>query len=349
MISSLRLQQFRCFESLQLEIPAQGALFIGNNAQGKTSILEAVCMLVRLQSPRVKRSKPMIRVDQAGFGIAGECWQIERQVRYGRGGLVMKSDGEEVDRQAEYFQDGGLVVWMGNEDLELVRGVSEVRRRYLDFLGCQADSQYRRALTRYRRALKARNVLLKDARVREAEIEAYDDILVNCGDYLIQQRECMVNQLEPLVSRAQSWLGNGKEEVKMIYKSGCPEGVRRALELHHEKDRLRGQTISGPHRDDIRCCLNGLAVADYASEGQQRTLALALKLAQGEALSILAGKIPVYLLDDIFGELDPLRRNAVMEYLPKDAQVLITTTNVDWLDEKWADWHRFRVDNGQVF
>ena len=124
MITELRLQQFRCFEALRLELPERGALFVGDNAQGKTSILEAVCMLVRLQSPRVKRSKPMVRVDSPGFGLAGQCWETERQVRYGRGGLTMQVEGEEVSRQAEYFSDGGLIVWMGNDDLDLVRGAS---------------------------------------------------------------------------------------------------------------------------------------------------------------------------------------------------------------------------------
>jgi len=348
MIEELRVQDFRCFETLRLKFPERGALLVGDNAQGKTSILEAVCMLVRLQSPRVKRPKPMVRIESQGFGIAGECWSCERQVKYGRGGLQMKMDGEEVTRQAEYFSDGGLIVWMGNDDLEMVRGVSEVRRRYLDFIGCQMNPNYRSFLSKYRRALKVRNLLLKDNSPREAEISAYDTILIETGDYLTEARSELVSMLDPMVDKAQKFVGKGKESVGLNYKSGSKGCMKTSLEAAFETDRARSQTTVGPHRDDLKLLLNNLPSADYASEGQQRTLALALKLAQGEMLQKNSEKLPIYLLDDIFGELDPSRRNAVMEYLPQDAQVLITTTHLDWLDEKWSDWSRFRVENGQI-
>ena len=136
MIGSLRLQNFRCFEALALELPDEGALFVGENAQGKTTLLEAVCVLVRLQSPRCRRLSQLVRMGTAGFGVAGQGWEHEWRVESGAGpGLDLRRDGESVDSQAAYLAEGGLVVWMGNEDLELVRGPGETRRRYLDFLG----------------------------------------------------------------------------------------------------------------------------------------------------------------------------------------------------------------------
>lgn len=343
------MQQFRCFEELRLEIPERGALFIGDNAQGKTSILEAVCMLVRLQSPRVKRPKPMVNAGAKGFGIAGECWGMTRQVRYGRGGLTMLVEGDEVMRQAEYFNDGGLIVWMGNEDLELIRGSGETRRRYLDFLSCQLDPLYRQALSKYRRSLKVRNLLLKDPRSRTSEIAAYTSILVESGNYLTEARDKMIAALMPSVAEAQLKVGVADEKLELEYKCGSGECLEASLNDAFEKDRQRGQTSVGPHRDDLHLLLNGLKAVDYASEGQQRTLALALKLAQGEKLIESSEKTPIYLLDDIFGELDRSRRNAVIDYLPTDAQILITTTNLDWLDEKWAEWKRFTVKKGKIY
>ena len=121
-LRSLRLMDFRCFASLDLEVPAEGAILTGDNAQGKTSILEALCVLVRLHSPRTHRMATMARVGSKGFGIAGDPWDSERQVRYSREGLVLKVNEEIRPSQTRYLEDGGLVVWMGNEDLELVRG-----------------------------------------------------------------------------------------------------------------------------------------------------------------------------------------------------------------------------------
>ena len=130
MIRSLRLVDFRCFEALSLEIPPDLGVFVGENAQGKTSLLEAICVLVRLHSPRTHRLGQIIRLGQDSFGVAGECWAEERRASYGRDGMEMRTDGESVASQGDYLAGGGLIVWMGNEDLELVRGPGELRRRF---------------------------------------------------------------------------------------------------------------------------------------------------------------------------------------------------------------------------
>lgn len=333
-ISSLRLQDFRCFDTLALEIPAAGAVFAGANAMGKTSILEAVCMLVRLQSPRSKRVGRMVRVQAGGFGVAGGCWETERQVRFTPGrALTMKVDGEAVAKQADYLRGGGLVVWMGNDDLELVRGTARRRQRYLDFLGCQLDPAYRDHLHRYQRVLRARNLLLKDRVAGERELAAYSGLLVRHGDFLTRARRGLAEALEEEASASQAAVSSCRERVGMEYIPGAGDDLAASLEMTRERERRLAQTVAGPHRDELRLTINGMAAADFASEGQQRTLALALKLAQGAMLRKQGGKVPVYLLDDIFGELDPRRRNALMEALPEHAQKLITTTHVDWMED----------------
>jgi DNA replication and repair protein RecF len=184
---------FRCFGSLDLEAPAAGVLLTGDNAQGKTSILEAVCVLVRLHSPRSHRMATLARFGSPGFGIAGNPWSSERQVRHGRDGLRLKVDGEPRPGSGNYLSDGGLLVWMGNEDLELVRGPGEARRRYLDFLGAQVDPAYHRSWSRYRRALRAKNLLLKEGRTRDAEILSYEVILIEHGTVMMQVRPAWWN------------------------------------------------------------------------------------------------------------------------------------------------------------
>jgi len=278
----------------------------------------------------------MIKVGESGFGVAGECWESDLRVRFGVGkGVEMSVDGEAACKQGDYLRMGGLVVWMGNDDLDLVRGSGRVRRRYLDFLGCQLDPEYREHLNRYARVLQARNILLKDRVLRESEIAAYTELLIKHGEYLTSSRCRLVEMLEPEATNSQRLVSACDERVGMEYVSGSGDDLATSLKMTAERERRVGQTVVGPHRDELRLSINGMAAADFASEGQQRTMALALKLAQGELLHQKAGRRPVYLLDDIFGELDPGRRNALMAALPADAQKLITTTHIDWMEDEF--------------
>lgn len=355
MLDTLRLQNFRCFDALSIELGKSGGLFIGDNAQGKTSILEAVCVLMRLSSPRAKRMQPMVKFHaEHGFGIAGDAEQRALKVSFSTGKATMAIDGEELKTQSEYLHSSGLVVWMGNEDVELVKGSGGVRRHYLDFLCSQIDPAYRVGLSRYRRVLKARNLLLKDGGNREGEVNAYGELLIEYGDLLGSVREHVVTELLPRAAEIQVAISGLNESLGMVYVSGCGGDMRTALEATYESERRQRQTLAGPHRDELRLLINGMSASDYASEGQQRTMALALKLAQGEILRERGKKFPIYLLDDVFGELDATRRNALMDHLPMDAQKLITTTNVDWLSDDLGkrldleQWSRFTVNQGRA-
>ena len=336
MVSSLRLMNFRCFDALVLDFPESGAVIVGANAHGKTSILEAVCVLLRLQSPRSSRLGKIVKVEQSGFGVAGQAWGAEMQVSFGsRKGMEMKVDGELIPRQTDYLSLGGLVVWMGNDDLELVRGSGRVRRRYLDFIGCQLDPAYRDHLNRYNRVLKARNLLLRDRALRESEIAAYTELLIKHGEFISASRRKLVAMLNPEAVKAHHQVSACDERIAMKYVCGSGDDLATSLTMTAERERRVSQTVVGPHRDELHLTINGMAAADFASEGQQRTMALSLKLAQGELLYMQTGKMPVYLLDDIFGELDPARRNALMNALPVKAQKLITTTHIDWMVDEF--------------
>ena len=348
-LRSLRLMDFRCFESLDLEVPAAGALLVGGNAQGKTTVLEALCVLVRLHSPRTHRLATLVRMGSEGFGIAGDPWGCERQVRHSRDALTLKADDEPRSTSGAYLADGGLLVWMGNEDLELVRGPGEQRRRYLDFIGAQIDASYRRSWSRYRRALRAKNLLLKANRPRDAEILSYEEILVEHGTVLMEARTRLVAELTPLAAEAQLSVGGRQESLTLHYLPASGPDLRESMLQARERETRVRQAVVGPHRDELALRLHGVPAADFASEGQQRTIALALKLAQGKLLEAHGGKAPIYLVDDIFGELDPDRRNALLAHLPPNAQKWITTTHLDWLRETpaLADIARFQVSAGR--
>ncbi|HVE15220.1 MAG TPA: DNA replication and repair protein RecF, partial [Chthoniobacterales bacterium] len=223
------------------------------------------------------------------------------------------------------------VAWFSNDDLEIIRGSASKRRRALDFLCSQIDPIYLRHLRAYDRALRSRNALLKDARPRR-EIEAFDPVLADHGEAILAARAGASLELSPLIVQAVQDIGGRQEAVATRYLPGSEGPLIDALAATRtEESRLR-QTIAGPHRDDLAMELNGMEAARFASEGQQRTLAIALKLAQTRLIMARTGQTPLLLIDDVFGELDPARRQNLLAHLPPDAQRLITTTHLDWLD-----------------
>lgn len=319
-----------------MEAPPEGVILIGDNAQGKTSLLEAICTLVRLHSPRSNRFNTLTKFSTPGFGIAGDPWGQERKIRQASKGLQLEVDGETRKSRTEYLADGGLVVWMGNEDLALIRGPGEARRHFLDFLGAQLDPKYRTAYTRYRRVLKAKNLLLKEPKLRMPELNAYEEILIEHGTFLTESRRQLVEDISPFVAAAQLEISGKNEDLTLSYLPASGPSMRDSILQARQRETATRQAVIGPHRDEISIRLHGMPASDFASEGQQRTIALALKLAQGDLLHKRCANPPIYLLDDIFGELDPARRNALLRHLPPHAQKFITTTHLGWLKDTEA-------------
>ena len=347
-LTSIRLQDFRCYTSLRCALAPGMTLFVGDNAQGKTSLLEAVCVLLRLQSPRCQGTAELVKFGAAEFGVAGTF--DGRELRH-RGGHVreLAVDGCVVRKPGDYLPASGLVVWMGNGDMELVAGGSEVRRRYLDFLGTQVFAEYRTELRAYEKALRARNLLLKrDAVPPWREIEAWTPLLVAHGLALRRWREELVAGLTPFAAEAHMAAGGAGEVLGMAYEAGCGEDFAEEIGAARGEEARRRLTFLGPHRDDFGITINGLPAARYGSEGQQRTIALALKLAQAAVLRGRCGREPLLLIDDIFGELDPRRRNALLKALPEGAQKLVTTTHLDWMEAGARPEAIYLVKGGEV-
>jgi DNA replication and repair protein RecF len=350
MLDQLRLRNFRCFGLLDCSLEGEVTLFAGNNAHGKTTILESICMLLRLQSPRAGTLSEVVRLGEAGFVIEGGF--SGRHLMYSLSGTrrQMKVDGNISKNRADYLAQTGLVVWMGNDDLSLVRGSGEVRRRYMDFAASQIYPGYRNAFRAYKRALRARNFLLKrDRRPPWELIAAYTKLLVDHGTVIGEARANLVAALSPSACHAQSTISGRDEPLGLEYVKSGGEDLAAAYEQSADEDGRRRQTNVGPHRDDILLEIKGLPAGQFASEGQQRTIALALKLAQAEVLRVAKDSDPVLLIDDIFGELDQARRNALLSYLPESSQKLITTTHLDWADEEFLNTaQRYVVDGNGI-
>lgn len=349
-LRSLDLNQFRCFENLQAELHDGITIFHGDNAQGKTSILEAICVLLRLQSPRTSNLAECARFEGNQFALGGTIESDDTtrlRFQHRESGRRLIVDGETQKRAADYLRHTSLVVWMASDDLALIRGGAEGRRRYLDFMASQLFPDYRPALKAYEKAVRSRNFLLKrDASPQWQQIDAYTRILHEQGLIITRRRRELTTALDPYSSTAQFEIsGRNSEDLQIRYRpaSGDNDDLRGTLgSLRMEEGRKR-RTLAGPHLDDLELSLNGMAAAKFASEGQQRTIALALKLAQTQLFLQMGNRPPILLIDDVFGELDPSRRNYLMATWPENLQKIITTTHLGWLDDRFSNAERIRV------
>lgn len=337
MLNVLRLRSFRCYSTLRWEIPPEGALLVGANARGKTSLMEALCLVLTLHSPRTNRPDHLAQHGAGSFGLVLESDDSTRRLLWEERKLRMSLDGMPVSEGADYVADAPPVAWLGNRDIALVTGPAEERRQYLDFVGTQWHPAYRNALRLYRRALKARNALLRNPRCTPAALAGYDEQLVRHGSLIMQMRLRLLELLQPHIAACHADIcGERREPVGLAYMPSAALPLREALTAAAEADARSGCTTVGPHRDDFALTIHGAAAADFASEGQQRTLATALVLAQAYLLQVETGRAPLLLIDDIFGELDPPRRCALLHSLPEESQVIITTTHLDWLGREKA-------------
>ena len=345
-LESAELRDFRCFTRTEFR-PSPGLnLLSAPNASGKSSLLEAICVLLRLQSPRAGVLTEAIRHGSPGFSLEGRCGDRRMTVHLSsaEGRRLLLDDVPH--RKSDEYLSLGLVAFFSNDDIDLVRGSSSKRRRFIDFLGSQCDAGYLKNLRAYERALRSRNFLLKEGPHRGRELAAYDGPLIEAGDYLATVRSQLCIELAPMVARHAATIGAHGEKAVIAYLRSGGVNFASALAASSNEERRLRQTVVGPHRDDISLELNGAAAATYASEGQQRTLALALRLAQAELIRDRRGAPPVYLLDDIFGELDTDRRRRLLGALPPDAQRILTTTTWQWLEEAGDAAHWTIRDGG---
>jgi DNA replication and repair protein RecF len=331
MLADLQLRNFRCFESLGIEFSPGFNFFIGRNGQGKTSVLEAACVLLRLQSQRSSTLAPLVRFGEKSFAVSGRGEDHLLEFRYSRLRRKVAFDHVEQHSLEEYLHVA-RVVSFANTDIELVRGGSEARRRYLDFLAAQIDPLYRPTLRAYERALRSRNALLKSSQPRPREIAAYDMPLLEHGAKLSALRARLVERLAPLAAAAHREISGTGESLEIEFSPGNSDDFADDLANSRPQESRLRQTVVGPHRDDIQIRVEAHPANQYASEGQQRTVALALKIAQARVFMLEGGTPPLLLIDDIFGELDPVRRNLLLQHLPADAQKLVTATTMQWRD-----------------
>jgi DNA replication and repair protein RecF len=335
MLNDLRLRDFRCFESVSVELGGGFNVFLGPNGEGKTTILEAACVLLRLQSQRSTSLAPVIQTGKKSFGVRGHFDGHLLEFRYRPLRRSVRLDDVEQRTLSEYLLLG-RVVSFANSDIDLIRGGSEARRRYLDFLGTQIEASYRPALRAYERALRARNALLKSIAPRPRELAAYDRQLIEYGEILGRLRAKLAAMITPLAAAAYGRISGGRETLQVRFAPGMGGNLAEELARSRIEEKRLRQTLVGPHRDDLELLVGDMFAPHFASEGQQRSAVLALKIAQADVFRNI-GQPPLLLIDDVFGEIDAGRRNALLDNLPADSQKLVTATAMPWREEMKAD------------
>jgi DNA replication and repair protein RecF len=330
-LRSLKVRHFRCFDAHEVEFGEGINFIIGPNAHGKTSLLEAVCILLRLQSPRITRLAAAVQHERRGFVVDGICDERHMQFYFSKERKKLALDSVVQNSTHEYLQIG-RVMWFSNADIDLTRGGGDVRRRFLDFVCMQREPSYRTLLREYERALRSRNLLLKNLSPNWREIAAFDQPLIAAGMKIMQTRERLCGELRAPANEAHTAISKTLEDLRVEYAPGAEGDFASTLAAAKSTDARLRQTTVGPHRDDLAFFLSNQS-AEFASEGQQRTLVLALKLGAARLLGAHFRKPPVYLIDDVFGELDVNRRNALLAALPGPAQKIITATHLDWMEE----------------
>ena len=353
-LAHLRLRDFRNYARLDADFAPGFHLLLGDNAQGKTNILEAIYLMATLRSFRGVGGAQMIRHGQKGYYIGGNVIaQGNREIKmfWSASERKLALGGQPVKKLTDYLGVLRTVVFC-TEDLQLVKGTARARRRFLDLLLAQTQPAYLPLLQRYMRAVRARNALLKQHAVDEAALDSFSQELVKLGDEVICARRELVPKFSPLARLAYRRISNDAEELRIEHQPSVKKDF--AVELAQSRNRERNyrSTLVGPHRDDLQLLLNEKSAAQFGSEGQKRTLAIALKMAQAEFLAGIHGSPPILLIDDVMGELDVKRRSGFLPLLESarktSGQVFMTATEENWPRELGKDLQRWEVKNGTL-
>ncbi|MBP0029491.1 DNA replication/repair protein RecF [Roseofilum sp. Guam] len=375
-LKHLYLKQFRNYVEQAVTFSAPKIILLGNNAQGKSNLLEAVELLSTLRSHRAKGDRDLVFQSPDHPPSIGQVSALlERQTGEIDLKLVLRASGnrtlvlnQEVQRRRRDFLGALNVVQFSSLDLDLVRGSPENRRLWLDTLLTQLEPVYDPMLRQYQQVLRQRNALLRHFQEAEGhenpqELALWDAQLVSVGVRLIRRRARVLERLTPI---AQAWhdsISGSTEKLSIAYNpsvfwdgdSRSPVDAIEGAFFQKLADRAiaesaQGSTLVGPHRDEVDFYINGTPARQYGSQGQQRTLVLALKLAELKLISEVVGESPLLLLDDVLAELDLTRQNQLLDAIADRFQTLITTTHLSAFEQNWLHSSQvFRVQEGHIY
>ena len=357
-IKSLKLKNFRNYDLLDLTFDDSANIFYGDNAQGKTNILEAVYLSGTTKSHRGSKDRDLIEFGKEESHIEtiveknGIDYQIDMHLKKNspKGIAINRMP---IRTASELF---GIVnlVFFSPEDLNIIKNGPAERRRFIDLELSQLDRVYLSNLANYNRVVNQRNHLLKEIGFSGYEkhagtLEIWEMQLIQYGNKIIERRKAFIEEMNEIISSIHKKLTGGREEIRILYEPSNKElTFEQALRKYKDRDLKLKSTSVGPHRDDICFMAGDLDIRRFGSQGQQRTAALSLKLSEIELVRQSIHDTPVLLLDDVLSELDKHRQNYLLDSI-HDIQTLITCTGVeDFVNHRFSINKVFHVQNGQV-
>lgn len=355
-VESLELLNFRNYKDLYISFDKGTNIFYGDNAQGKTNILEAVYMASTAKSHRSSKEKEIISFGEEEAHIKMFVRKnkfsdrIDMHLKKSKAkGIAI--NGIPIRKASELFGISNVVIF-SPEDLNLIKNGPADRRRFIDMELCQLDSFYTNCLSNYNRTLLQRNKLLKELQYNNDYldlIKVYDIQIVKYGKAIIEKRSGFINELNDITADIHYRLTGSKENLKLIYEpnvNACD--FEEELERGLERDIKNKVSLTGPHRDDMMFTANDIDLRKYGSQGQQRSAALSLKLAEIELVKKKINDSPILLLDDVLSELDSSRQEHLLECI-SNIQTFITCTGLDdFVNNHFTINKIFRVSNGTV-
>ena len=355
-IESVQLKNFRNYEELEIDFDKETNIFYGDNAQGKTNILEAVCLGGTTKSHRGSKDKEMIRFGQDEAHIRmmvrkdGMSYKIDMHLKKNKAkGVAI--NGLPIRKASELFGVVNLV-FFSPEDLNIIKNGPGERRRFMDLELCQLDKLYLTNLASYNHIVNQRNKLLKDIYTRpqlKDTLDVWDMQMAEYGGKIIEKRKRFIEELNEVIGDIHRNLTGGLEQLEIIYEPNVSEDAFAAvLEKNKERDIRMKLTSAGPHRDDLCVMANRIDIRKYGSQGQQRTAALSLKLSEIYLVQRKINDTPILLLDDVLSELDSNRQNYLLDSI-HEIQTMITCTGLDdFISNQFKINKVFHVVKGEV-
>lgn len=361
---NLKLKNYRNCLDLLLDFDTQKILIIGKNAQGKTNILESIYFLSTLKSNRTSNAVELINHEKNEFEINStiEKSNVQIELDYFYSNQKKKSikiNGLKTNKQKE-FKNVLKTVLFSTQDLMLLRGIPQDRRDWLDVAISQVYPAYDDRISKYNKIRIQKNNFLKEYSQNETLLEVYNEQLTILGSNIIYLRKKFLKEIEKIAQEKHAQI-SGEEKLTIKYDCSfveeddeieieqISEKFKQKLEERKRDEIVRGQTLVGPHRDDVVFYINNKEATKYASQGQQRTIVLSLKLAELDIITQKTGEPPVLLLDDVLAELDDLRQNFLLKTINKNTQTIITSVDTLLFDEKFLkDVKIYKIENGKI-
>mgnify|MGYP002701627564 CR=1 FL=1 len=355
-IKSLELENFRNYGTLSIDFDSGTNILYGDNAQGKTNILEAIFLSATTKSHKGSKDRDIINFDAQEAHIRtyvikdGLENRVDMHLRKNKSkGIAI--NGQKIKKAADLL---GLlnVVFFSPEDLSIIKNGPADRRRFVDLELCQLDSVYLHDLNNYNKIINQRNKLLKELYFNpelKDTLSIWDTQLVAFGSKVIERRSVFVDQLNEILYEIHLKLSGGKEKLKIVYEPDVlSDNFEKKMEISQEKDIKFKQTSIGPHRDDFSFMADDIDIRRFGSQGQQRTAALSLKLAELELVKKVTKDVPLLLLDDVLSELDSSRQNYLLNSIG-DIQTIITCTGLEeFVNNRFEINKVFEVSNAVV-